>query len=117
MAQALQAGHRPTAYTTETGHHIPIQHHRIIVAEGSGELVKRDDGLVKSVETMHYCQSLDSYPTVVVTENPYHIVADEHVAYRGANYIYETNYSSPYYSVSFIFKPQINIVIFRESQF
>jgi hypothetical protein len=97
--------HRPTALTSQysnssdSNHHIPMQHHRIIVADD--ELEKRD-GLVKSVEAMHYCPSIDSYPTVVVTETPYHIVTDEHISYRGANYIYETNnYSSPYYSVSF----------------
>lgn len=101
MAQAIPAGHRSYSTSIDSGHHIPIQHHRIIVADGVDDSVKRDDGIAKSIESMHYCQSLDAYPTVVVAENPYHhILTDEHVAYRGANYIYETNYSSPYYSVS-----------------
>lgn len=105
MAQVIPATHRAVPLTSQysnssdSNHHIPIQHHRIIVADD--DLEKRSDGIVKSVEAMHYCPSIDSYPTVVVTENPYHIVSDEHISYRGANYIYETNnYSSPYYSVS-----------------
>jgi hypothetical protein len=92
-------------------HSIPIQHHRIIVADDEMVVVEKRNGEVGMLkangplESMHYCptsSTIDSsYPTVVVAaENPYHIITDEH--YRGANYIYETTYSaSPYYSVSF----------------
>lgn len=84
----------------DANHHIPIEHHHRIIVDD--DLDKRND-LVKS-DSMHYCPSIiDAYPTVVVAENPYHIVTDEHVSYRGASYIYETsNYSSPYYTVSIL---------------
>lgn len=104
MTQAIPtSAHRSQYSTADSNHHLPIQHHRIIVADGVDDLEKRGDGLVKAVGSMHYCPSIDSYPTVVVAENPYHIVPDEHLSYRGANYIYETSYSSPYYSVSLVF--------------